>query len=233
MSDEIVKPEAKSEQLAVVIEGLRAREALAMQCIMAGGTMADAAEAAGVSRRTLYYWLEAGRALCEAVAVWKQDLATTARTRLLMMTDMATQNILNALKRGDARLAMQLVQKMGILDAPPTGPTRVEAATEAVTAKRQEGHRSQTVHVRAASFVEQWTEVDERTTSDERPKAKLSDVRNCEAGDGAARDAGAAGCEDGAVGGDERGDRDGGGAEAEGAAADSEAIGAGEGDSAV
>jgi hypothetical protein len=159
MADAIAKLDETGGALERALEGLSAGEALAMNCIMSGGTMTAAAEAAGVSRETLYQWLKAGKRLCEAVTVWKQDLATTARTRLLMMTDLATRNILEALTRGDARLAMTLVQKLGILSPPAVGPTHVEAVTERVSVRNSEEELSRSVRVRAASFVESWTEI--------------------------------------------------------------------------
>ena len=159
MTEGIVKLEETNGELEQAMEGLSAGEALAMNCIMSGGTMTAAAKAAGVSRETLYQWMKPGMRLCEAVAVWKQDVATTARTRLLMMTDIATRNILEALKKGDARLAMTLMQKLGILSPPPVGPTQVEAATERMTVRNGEEALSQSVRLRAASFVESWTEI--------------------------------------------------------------------------
>jgi hypothetical protein len=228
MSDEIVKFESIDARLVRAMEDLSVSQALAMSCIMRGGTMTAAAEAADVTRRALYEWLEPGEPLYEAINVWKQDLATTARTRLLMMTDLATQNILSALKRGDAKLAMQLVQKIGVLDAPPVGPTRLEAVTERVMAKAREHGTGQTVRVRAASFVESWTEVSEGTMVEGQvvKRSRHGNKKGC-------RNAGSAGGQYGAIGGDERGNRDSGGAEEVGGAAASEASGTGAGDAAV
>jgi hypothetical protein len=161
MADDLVKFEPANHELARALEGLSVNQALAMNCIMAGGTMIAAAHAAGVDRRTLYEWLQPGTPLHEAVTIWKQDLATTARTRLLMMTDLATKNILAALQRGDVRTAMTLVQKIGVLSAPPIGPTHVEAVTEHVTTKSREQQANQTRQDDAADFVDQWTEMSE------------------------------------------------------------------------
>jgi len=159
MSEDIVKSQGLSVELVRALEGLSVGEALAMNCLMSGGTMIAAAEAADVTRRSLYEWLEPGRPLHEALTVWKQDLASTARTRLLMMTDLATQNILSALKRGDAKLAMNLVQKLGVLSAPPVGPTHVEVVTEGVVGRNKAEELEGRGRKRAVSFVEQWTEV--------------------------------------------------------------------------
>jgi DNA-binding phage protein len=159
MAEEIVRVESSDDALELALEELSAGEALAMNCIMSGESMTAAAEAAGVSRQTLYQWMKRGKRLGEAVTIWKQEVATTARTRLLMMTDLATRNILEALKKGDVRVAMTLMQKLGILAPPAVGATQVEAVTERLVVRNREEEARESVRVRAASFVESWTEI--------------------------------------------------------------------------
>jgi hypothetical protein len=174
MSEEIVKADETNEELARALEGLSAGEALAMQCIMRGETMTAAAQAANVSRTALYKWLEPGKPLYEAMTVWKQDMATTARTRLLMMSEMATENIFEALAGGDAKIAMKLMEKLGILSPPPVGPTRAEMVTAEVTTKQVEREMSVSLRTRAADFVNGWTEMRRRKPKLENEKSEAN-----------------------------------------------------------
>jgi hypothetical protein len=79
-----------------------------------------------------------------------------------MMTDVAIQNVQRALERGDARLAMQLLVKLGVLAAPAVGPTQVEVMTENLRAKNREVGRGEMARERAANFVNGWTEIPPR-----------------------------------------------------------------------
>ena len=147
--------------LAKVLEGLSLNQALAMDTLMRGGSISAAAQAADVARKTIYQWLEPGHPLYNALTLWKQDLATTARTRLLMMTDIATSNVMSALKRGDHRTALTLLQKIGILSAPPIGPTYVEAATAQTQSRTEASDRQNESHRKASAFMDEWDQLNE------------------------------------------------------------------------
>jgi hypothetical protein len=114
------------------VEGLSAKQAIALGVIMKGGTITAAAVEAGVGRRCMYAWLEEGKPLRVAMDLWKQDLAQCARTRLVMLTDLATGNVAGALKNGDVKTAMRLLERLGIMAAPPTGATEQEVKRDRV-----------------------------------------------------------------------------------------------------
>jgi hypothetical protein len=123
----------KAKELERLMEGLNVNQSIAMQMILKGGTITAAAAAADVSRKTIYEWLDAQHPFRVALDLWKKDLAQCARTRLVMMTDMATSNVAMALRRGDTRTALKLLEKLGVLAAPPVGPTEQEV-------RRDRGH---------------------------------------------------------------------------------------------
>jgi hypothetical protein len=137
MPSEIATPTQLQEknELQRVIEDLSPPQAAALQILIKGATFTAAAVAAAVDRRTIYNWLEPGQPLRVALDLWKSDLAQCARTRLVMMTDLATSNVAVALKRGDTRTALKLLEKLGILAAPPVGPTEQEARRDRLNSK--------------------------------------------------------------------------------------------------
>jgi hypothetical protein len=160
--------------LAKVLEGLSVPQALAMDTLMRGGSITAAATTADVSRQTLYNWLEPGQPLHTALTLWKQDLATTARTRLLMMTDIATSNVMTALTRGDHRTALTLLQKIGVLSAPPIGPTHIEAATAQTQSRTEATDRQNESHRKASAFMDEW---DKLNALEDRQKSQPKNKR--------------------------------------------------------
>jgi hypothetical protein len=109
-----------------LVDGLSAREALAMRVIVSGGTVVSAAKAAEVTRKTFYRWMTPGHRFEVALRCWRRELAQTARDRLLAMMGKATLNVWESLRKGDARTSMRLLEKLGVLAAPATGPTETE-----------------------------------------------------------------------------------------------------------
>jgi hypothetical protein len=156
MAGQIQKRTPEQGQLAKALEGLRCDEAIALSTIMRGGSITSAASAANVTRRTIYEWMSPTHPVGKAMAEWKKDLAETARNRLLMMSDLAATNILEALQRGDHRTALTLFTKMGILESPPVGATKTEVATAAKAAKLAEGTRQIEETNDARTFTKCW-----------------------------------------------------------------------------
>ncbi len=128
METELATPDQleQEKQLARLLEGLPPPQSIAMQIILNGGTITAAATAADVSRRTLHRWLQPGQPLAAAVESWKSDLSSCARTRLVMLADLATTNVAKSLKQGDVKTALKILEKLGILASPAVGPTHNE-----------------------------------------------------------------------------------------------------------
>jgi hypothetical protein len=96
---------------------------LAMQRLVAGGSIAQAAEAARVDRRTVYRWLQADPHFASAYATWQREMIASGRARVLAMTDLALDTVQNAMLRGDLRAALEVAKATGAMDAPQPGTT--------------------------------------------------------------------------------------------------------------
>jgi hypothetical protein len=94
----------------------------AIQKMLAGHSLVASATAAGVTRITLYRWLKHDAKFQAAYNAWQQDLMSSARTRILAMTDTATTTVARAVQT-DARVALTVLKSMGILDRVTIGST--------------------------------------------------------------------------------------------------------------
>jgi predicted nucleotidyltransferase len=111
------------EDLTAELEKLSLPQAAAMEILLRGGTVTAAAQAAGVSRKTLYQWLDPSHQFGQVHTIWKRGMAETARTRLLMLAEGATNVIATAIHRGDTKTSVKLLTGMGILSSPPVADT--------------------------------------------------------------------------------------------------------------
>jgi hypothetical protein len=159
--------------------GLTRVQAAAFDVLTAGGSIATAAKAANVTRKTIYDWLAEGHRFAEAYTQWKQSIAETARTRLLMIGEAATVHIAKAVKQGDTRTALAVAKGMGILAPPAVGPTIHEASAKkrAAEAAKAEAERTDTLSatpfrdlVNVDSLAEELLDIDEAHTIEDTEK---------------------------------------------------------------
>jgi hypothetical protein len=75
---------------------------------------------------TLWRWLKNDAQFQAAYNAWQQDALATARGRMLALTDGALTAVGKAMARGDGRLAMRVLERMGIAEVPTPGATEVE-----------------------------------------------------------------------------------------------------------
>ena len=131
--------ETRAEALSL-IGGLARRQVAAFEALTSGGSIAGAARAAGVARKTVYVWLGEGHAFGEAYRQWKASIAETARTRLLMVGEAATVQIAKAVRQGDTKAALAVAKGMGLLAPPAVGPAlvQIEARKREAEAERAE-----------------------------------------------------------------------------------------------
>ena len=101
-----------------------------------GCTLISAADAAGVTRMTLYRWLNHDAKFQAAYNAWQQDAVLNARTKVLSMADTAVNTVGHALKT-DARLAFRFLQSLGTLTHPTPGPTDPTEVAQRMRADRQ------------------------------------------------------------------------------------------------
>ena len=105
---------------------LAADQQNAMELLVMGKTIAETARSAGVSRTTIYHWLRNDPVFQAAYNQWHDQLEEGCRSRLLTLTDKATDAIEKALENGDARAALQLLKGMGMIRHKIVGPTDAE-----------------------------------------------------------------------------------------------------------
>jgi AcrR family transcriptional regulator len=118
MSDERAKDsravgpgQSGAGQLAL---GLATDQRSALEQLLVGKSVPESAQSAGVSRTTVYRWLKDDAAFRAAYNQWKDELEETARTRLLMLSDVATNALRTALEKGDGKLALATLKAMGL-----------------------------------------------------------------------------------------------------------------------
>ncbi len=95
---------------------------LAIEHLTSGYSLVSCAKAAGVTRMTLYRWINHDARFQAAYNAWQLDALTAARTRLLAATDDAVTTVVNAV-RTDPRIAMTVLKSVGALDRPAPGAT--------------------------------------------------------------------------------------------------------------
>ena len=171
---EIMEMEASAEWASPegsLMEGLSLKQMAAFGVLTNGGTIATAARAARVSRKTIYVWQEEGHPFATAFEQWKRSVAGTCRTRLLMIGEAATVLIARAIKGGDVRAALAVAKGMGLLSPPPVGETIVEleARKKKVEAKEVEQRAADSLSatpfkdlVNVDGFAEEMKEAEER-----------------------------------------------------------------------
>ena len=123
--------------------------------LTSGSSHVEAATAAGVSRMTLYRWLNHDPAFQAAFNAWQRDVLSTARGQLTAMTRDALAAVMGAIRGGDARLAWKLLESQGVTAKPVAGPTDVEELRrreELERKKREIGERKERNRVAKEEF---------------------------------------------------------------------------------
>ena len=132
-------------------EGLMAEQQTALELLLLGKSVAETAKSAGVARSTVHRWLKHDAAFRAAYNEWHDQLMQSSRSRLLMLTDKATDALEKALEAGDARARLQLLKGMGLIKDEPAGPTdpkevkttmELEEKRRKIELRREEGKLS-------------------------------------------------------------------------------------------
>jgi hypothetical protein len=110
---------ARTDELTIAQQG-------AIEALRNGCSFVRAAEAAGVSRVTLYRWVRADAAFRAAYNAWQAEMADSARARLLKLTDQAVDVVEAALRRNDEKTAVQMLKDLGVLRPRRRGSTDAE-----------------------------------------------------------------------------------------------------------
>ena len=101
-------PGAFAHPSTAIRPGLSPVQEVAMQRLIAGSSIQQAARAAHVDRRTLSRWLHNDPYFAAAFAAWQREVVASGRARVLAMTDIALDAVQNAILQGDGRVALQV-----------------------------------------------------------------------------------------------------------------------------
>jgi AcrR family transcriptional regulator len=133
----------------------------ALEQLVSGMSVTQAAASSDVSRATLYRWLKSDPTFRAAYNDWHNQMRKSAQSRLLAMTDTATDAIQRSMMTGDGRLAFAFLKGMGLIRDYKAGsgdPEKVKADLEWKDHRRkvvrEKRRMSRVVDVSLGSFAE-------------------------------------------------------------------------------
>ena len=120
---------------------LEPRQARALEQLLAGASVTEAAKVARVDRSTVHRWLREDWAFQAAYNASRRDLQREIEARLLHIARAAAEAVEQAVKEGDVRTALAVLKGTGILagERPvigPEDPTEAEEEAELVAGER-------------------------------------------------------------------------------------------------
>jgi hypothetical protein len=124
---------------------LQPKQTLAVEQLVAGGTVTQAAEAAGVDRTTVHRWLRNDFAFQAAYNNAQRDLRREVEDRLTRLTNAAAETVVAAVEGGDVRAALAVLRGLGLLPGrqPTIGADDPEELAEraAIAERKKEDDR--------------------------------------------------------------------------------------------
>jgi hypothetical protein len=105
------------------ISSLSDKQELALEKLAAGLSISKAAEAAGVTRQTVYSWLDKDPNFAAAFNLWRREMIASNRARGLSMSELALDTVANAMEAGNAHVALQVAKATGALAPQQPGQT--------------------------------------------------------------------------------------------------------------
>jgi hypothetical protein len=111
---------------------------IAIRMMLSGESLAMSASAAGVTRMTLYRWLNYDAHFRAAYNAWQHDAIVGAQTKLLALTDRAVNTVAGAVEN-NPQLAFQLLKSLGMTKTPVPGSTDPEEIQTVMEIERREG----------------------------------------------------------------------------------------------
>ena len=85
----------------------------ALEYLLDGSSVAETARSMGVARSTIHRWIKNDPVFRAAYEEWQEEALASVRSRLLALTDRATDSIERSVKAGDSRLSMQVLKSLG------------------------------------------------------------------------------------------------------------------------
>lgn len=116
-------PHADSTPADQITAQLNVGQLRALDALMAGISIKEAAHVADVGRATIYRWLSTDPYFKAAYNAWKQEARESAKGLISNMVLDAVANVAKALSTGDPKLSYQLLKDLGFLAAQKDAPT--------------------------------------------------------------------------------------------------------------
>lgn len=102
----------------------------ALEQLLSGMSVTQAAASSDVGRTTLYRWLKSDPTFRAAYNEWHQQMRRSTESKLLTLTDTATDAIKRSMMTGDGRLAFAFLKGMGLIREYEPGPVEPEEVKE-------------------------------------------------------------------------------------------------------
>jgi hypothetical protein len=109
-----------------ILQDLGPKQLKALELMLKGRPVKEIVKKVRVHRGTLHRWVKKNAAFEAAYNQWHEQMRETGYSRLMMLGDKAADAIEKALERGDGRLGMRFLEKMGFAKEREVGPTDVE-----------------------------------------------------------------------------------------------------------
>lgn len=120
MSDELEQGDGKPEAVGVEDLGeLTSAQVRALQALLHGQTVREAAEAAGVTRQTVHRWKREDTGFQKALNRLRLRTQERVQDRLMRAAEFAAETVASAAEGGDVQAATKLLKGMGMLDGTP------------------------------------------------------------------------------------------------------------------
>ena len=115
---------------------LSATQATALEGLLAGKTVVEAAAAAGVGRTTIHKWMRVDFAFQAALNRGRRDLQQAVACRVDQLAADAAECVTRAVREGDAKIALEILKRTNAL-----GPRKIGSDDE--VALEMEHHNQQ------------------------------------------------------------------------------------------
>jgi len=131
---------AQATALAVpleqIAEHLSAPQNEALAALVAGKTVKDAAEIAGIHRATLHRWITTEPLFRAAYNAWQHEARESSKARLLSVAQTALDSVAQTIQAGNPRLAYNLLKDLGLLSKLKEGLTDPELLRQQIERER-------------------------------------------------------------------------------------------------
>ena len=115
------------------LKALRTQQRQALEILTEGGSYAEAAKYAGVTRKTLYNWLNKDATFQAAMQAWRDRVTRHAQDRLTQAVNVAAQTLGRA-AACDVRAAVILLKGQGLLSGQRSGVSQARSTDPAEAA---------------------------------------------------------------------------------------------------